>query len=86
MILDWIWRIVAGRGIAIGIGASILAMVLAWDHQRINRHRQEAVSSVVEKSNEVARKRNEKARKIRRSNPVTGAASRLRKLYGPGSD
>lgn len=82
MILTWIWTTVSERLIGLGVVAALLATVLAWDHQRANRYRQEAVAAVVTKSNEVARERSNKVRKIRSNIKPSDALKRLQSEYG----
>jgi len=73
-------------------GRAVSVAIMAWAALTANNYyqrsigEQRGIAKVVVKSNEVAKKRNEKARKIRRSNPITGAASRLYKQYGSGAD
>ncbi len=43
-------------------------------------------TNIVNKTNEKAKQRNAQASKVRRGNPVSGAAKRLRDEYGAGAN
>ena len=84
----WLFNLAIGSfwGRAVSVALMAWAALTANNYYQRSIGEQRGIAKVVEKSNEVAKARNAKARKIRRSNPVNGAAARLRKLYGPGSD
>ena len=55
MILEWIWSLVAGRGIAIGIGAAILTVALSWRSALIEKGQNRAVQRIEKQERKVAK-------------------------------
>jgi hypothetical protein len=82
MTIRWLTGLFTSSPITIGVGAALLFMVWQWDHNRIKSAERRGSQKVVQDSNKQARKRNETSQKIRASNPVSGAAERLRRKYG----
>ncbi len=72
-------------------GRMLSVALLAWGALLANnawqrsKGRVQERTAIVENTNEKAKKRNAQARKVRSSNPVSGAAQRLRREYGAGS-
>lgn len=79
-------------GIGTFWGRMIGVAVLAFGALTANNYYQRAKGAsaertkIVEKTNKKAKERNAKASKVRKRNPVSGAASRLRKQYGTGAN